>query len=96
MKLYVNAVSPVMVIDSDATEWNMNGRKGTTYKAYCHQKVDGKVSVDEIRVTEEVYKNLEHMKKYAFSGELDVSNGKFVADKAALWNDSKPNPANNK
>lgn len=96
MKLYVNVVSPVMVIDSDATEWNMNGRSGVTYKAYCHQKVDGKVSVEEIRVTEDVYKTLEPMKKYVFSGELDIRNGRFVADKAVLWNDSKPNPANNK
>lgn len=96
MKLYVNVVNPVMVIDSDSTDWNMNGRQGTSYKAYCHQKVDGKVSVEEIRVTEEVFKTLEPMKKYLFSGEMDVKNNRFVADKAIVWNDNKPNPTNNK
>ena len=97
MKLYVNAENPVMVIDKDSTDWNMNGRQGTSYKAYCHQKVDGKVSVEEIRVTEELYGTLEPTKKYLFSGELDVKNARFVADKAIVWKEGNtPNPTNNK
>lgn len=84
MKINVLATESVLVIDKDSSDWEMNGRKGTSYKAYCHTKKDGKVSVDEIKVTEEVYNKLEEMTKYYFGGELDIKNGRFVANSAEL------------
>lgn len=84
MKINVLATESVMVIDKDSTDWELNGRKGTSYKAYCHSKKDGKVSVDEIKVTEEVYNKLEPMQKYFFGGEVDIRNGRFIATSAEL------------
>lgn len=93
MKIHVFATESVLVIDKDFSDWEMNGRKGTSYKAYCHTKKDGKVSVDEIKVTEEVYNRLEGMTKYFFGGELDVKNGRFLANSAETFPPKSANTA---
>ena len=84
MKIKVMATTAVKVIDIDSNDWEMNGRKGTAYKAFCHVRVDGKPSIDEVKITENVYNSLILGKDYYFGGELDVKNGRFVADSATV------------
>lgn len=79
MKIAVKTKESVLVIDKSKKAWEMNGRKGTAYKAICHQKIGDEVQVDEIRVTENVYNALEPMTRYFFDGEVDVKNGRFEA-----------------
>ena len=86
MKINVKALEAVRVIDVDSVDWEMNGRKGTTYKAFCHQKANGKVSVEEVRISEDLYKDLKPMQYYLFGGSLDLKGNRFVADTAELVN----------
>ncbi|RGW46183.1 hypothetical protein DWV67_16205 [Dorea formicigenerans] len=79
MKIYVKSTEAVTVIDKSKKDWEMNGRKGTAFKAICHTKKGDEVQVDEIRITEGVYVLLKPMTPYYFSGELDVRNGRFEA-----------------
>lgn len=77
MKINVKAIEPILVIDRSKKDWEMNGRKGTTYKAICHKKIDEEAQVDEVRVSKEVYDILKPATKYYLSGEVDVKNGRF-------------------
>lgn len=86
MKINVKAMAAIRVIDVDKTDWDMNGRKGVTYKAFCHQKVDGKVSVEEVRITETLFNTLKPMQSYVFGGVLDLKNNRFLADTAEMVN----------
>lgn len=79
MKIYVKSTEAVTVIDKSKKDWEMNGRKGTAFKAICHTKKGDEVQVDEIRITEGVYVLLKPMTPYYFIGELDVKNGRFEA-----------------
>lgn len=77
MKITVKTQESVFVIDKSKKDWEMNGRKGTAYKAICHQKNGDEVQVDEIRVTENVYNTLKPMTRYYFDCEVDVRNGRL-------------------
>ena len=77
MKIFVRSEESVTVIDKSKKDWEMNGRKGTAYKAICHRKKGDEVSVDEVRITEEVYKAMKPMTRYYLAGDLDVKNGRF-------------------
>lgn len=77
MKIFVRSKEAVTVIDKSRKDWEMNGRKGTAYKAICHMKKDDEVSVDEVRITEGVYVLLKPMTKYYLAGDLDIKNGRF-------------------
>lgn len=88
MKIFVRSEESVTVIDKSKKDWEMNGRKGTAYKAICHMKKGDEVSVDEVRITEDVYKAMKSMTRYYLAGDLDVKNGRFecceaVEDKTA-------------
>lgn len=69
----------VLVIDRSKKDWDMNGRKGTTYKAVCFKKIGDEAQMDEIRVSKGVYDILKPNTHYCFSGEVDVKNGRFDA-----------------
>ena len=77
MKIFMKTEKPVLVIDKSKKDWEMNGRKGTAYKAICHSKVGDEVQVDEVRISEGVYKLLQPMTSYYFGGEVDVRNGRL-------------------
>lgn len=77
MKIAVKTKESVLVIDKSKKDWEMNGRKGTAYKAICHHKDGDEVQVDEIRITENVYNSLKQMTRYFFDGDVDVKNGRF-------------------
>ena len=88
MKIFVKSEESVTVIDKSKKDWEMNGRKGTAYKAICHMKKGDEVSVDEVRISEDVYKSMKPMTRYFLGGDLDVKNGRFevieaVEDKTA-------------
>ena len=82
MKIYVKSTEAVTVIDKSKKDWEMNGRKGTAFKAICHSKKGDEVQVDEIRITEGVYILLKPMTRYFLSGDLDVKNGRFEVNEA--------------
>ena len=82
MKIFVRSEEAVTVIDKSKKDWEMNGRKGTAYKAICHMKKGDEVSVDEVRITEGVYVLLKPMTKYYLAGDLDVKNGRFEVSEA--------------
>lgn len=82
MKIYVKSGESVTVIDKSKKDWEMNGRKGTAYKAICLMKKGDEVSVDEVRITEEVYGTMKPMIRYFLAGDLDVKNGRFEVDEA--------------
>lgn len=90
MKIAVKTQESVLVIDKSKKDWEMNGRKGTAYKAICHKKNGEEVQVDEIRLTENVYKDLKPMTRYFFEGEVDVKNGRL---EVLLAHEDKGNPA---
>ena len=82
MKIYVKSTEAVTVIDKSKKDWEMNGRKGTAFKAICHSKKGDEVQVDEIRITEGVYALLKPMTRYFLAGDLDVKNGRFEVNEA--------------
>ena len=82
MKIYVKSTEAVTVIDKSKKDWEMNGRKGTAFKAICHSKKGDEVQVDEIRITEGVYNLLKPMTRYFLAGDLDVKNGRFEVNEA--------------
>ena len=82
MKIYVKSTDAVTVIDKRKKDWEMNGRKGTAFKAICHSKKGDEVQVDEIRITEGVYILLKPMTRYFLAGDLDVKNGRFEVNEA--------------
>lgn len=82
MKIYVKSTEAVTVIDKSKKDWEMNGRKGTAFKAICHSKKGDEVQVDEIRITEGVYILLKPMTRYFLAGDLDVKNGRFEVNEA--------------
>lgn len=82
MKIYVKSTEAVTVIDKSKKDWEMNGRKGTSFKAICHSKKGDEVQVDEIRITEGVYILLKPMTRYFLAGDLDVKNGRFEVNEA--------------
>lgn len=77
MKIEMSTKSPVLVLDKSKKNWEMNGNKGTVYKAICHKKINEEVQVEEIRVTEDVYNNLEPMNSYNFDCTVDVRNSRL-------------------
>ena len=89
MKIYVRSEESVTVIDKSKKDWEMNGRKGTAYKAICHMKKGDEVSVDEVRITEEVYRTMKPMTRYFLAGDLDVKNGRFEVNEAVEDKTSK-------
>lgn len=50
MKIAVKTKESVLVIDKSKKDWEMNGRKGTAYKAICHHKDGGGMVMVGIRV----------------------------------------------
>ena len=82
MKIYVKSTEAVTVIEKSKKDWEMNGRKGTAFKAICHSKKGDEVQVDEIRITEGVYILLKPMTRYFLAGDLDVKNGRFEVNEA--------------
>ncbi len=77
MKIAMSTILPVLVIDKSKKNWEMNGNKGTVYKAICHKKVEDEVHVEEVRITEEVYNEIEAMHKYHFDCTVDVRNSRL-------------------
>lgn len=77
MKLALRTIEPVFVIDKSKKPWEMNGNKGVVYKVICHKKVEDEVQVEDIRITEEVYNEIEPMQKYHFAATIDVKNNRM-------------------
>lgn len=82
MKLAFRTIEPVTVIDKSKKPWEMNGNKGVVYTAICHKKVDDDVQVEKVRITEEVYHDLEPMQKYHFDATIDVKNNRMEVYRA--------------
>ena len=77
MKISVSTKEPITVIDKSRKPWEMNGNKGVVYKVICHKKVEDEVQVEDIRITEEVYNEIEPMQKYHFAATIDVKNNRM-------------------
>ena len=82
MKVVVTTLEKVRVLSKTANEWNMDGRRGTTYKVGIRSDGD----IDKIKVTPELYDRLEVDKDYLLEGTLTVSNGNtsFIFDHAGI------------
>lgn len=48
----------------------------------CPLTKGDEVSVDEVRISEEVYRIMKPMTRYFLAGDLDVKNGRFEVDEA--------------
>lgn len=81
MQIAVRTSETIFVIDKSKKPWEMNGRNGISYHAICHKKVGDETQVEKIRVTEDVYNQIEAMTKYDFEGIIDVKNGRLTFDK---------------
>lgn len=81
MQIAVRTSETILVIDKSKKPWEMNGRNGISYHAVCHKKVDDETQVEKIRVTEDVYNQIQEMTKYDFEGIIDVKNGRLTFDK---------------
>lgn len=81
MQISVKTNEPILVIDKSKKPWEMNGRNGISFHAVCHKKVEDETQVEKIRVTEDVYNQLQEMTKYNFEGIVDVKNGRLTFDR---------------
>lgn len=77
MKILVSTENELLVIDKSRKEWEMNGRKGISYKAICHCKIGDEVQVEQVKVSEEVYYKINPMTMYKFKGLIDVKNSRL-------------------
>lgn len=81
MKVVVTTLEKVRVLSKSTNEWRLdNGRTGVTYKVGIRSEGD----IDKIKVTPELYGQLEVDKDYLLEGTLTVSNGNtsFIFDSA--------------
>ncbi len=96
MKISVSTKEPITVIDKSRKPWEMNGNKGVVYKAICHKKVGDEAQVEDVRITEEVYNEIEPMHRYHFDATIDVKNSRMEVTRAFPVSDGNPvkdNPA---
>lgn len=70
MKLVLNSIEKVCVLTKSETPWEMNGRKGISYRVGIRANGD----IEKIKVSEDLYKLLEIDKNYQLSGSLSMSN----------------------
>ena len=77
MKILVSTENELLVIDKSRKEWEMNGKKGITYKAICHCKIGEEVQVEQVRISEDVYYKIKPMTMYKFKGLIDVKNSRL-------------------
>ena len=71
MKVTMRTTTNVRVLSKSANEWNMNGRNGITYKIGIRCGED----IDKVKVTPELYGELQIDHDYMLVGTLTVSNG---------------------
>lgn len=91
MNIFVTTSKPLMIIEKSKKYWEMNGRRGITYKAICMRKIDDETQVEEIRCTEDTYEKIQPFTSYTLLGDLDVKNGRFViSDVVPESNANKP------
>lgn len=79
MIIRVKTEQKVKVLTLKASDWRMdNGRSGTSYKAGILSDGD----IDKVKVTPELFRELEEDREYVLSGVLSVNNGNasFVFD----------------
>lgn len=79
MIIRVRTEQRVKVLTLKANDWRMdNGRSGTSYKAGILSDGD----IDKVKVTPELFRELEEDREYVLSGVLSVNNGNagFVFD----------------
>ena len=71
MKIAMRTMERVRVLSKSSTDWDMNGRKGTTYKVGVRSGDD----IDKVKVSPELFGQLEVDHDYMLIGSLNVSNG---------------------
>ena len=78
MIIRVRTEQKVKVLTLKASDWKMEGRSGTSYKAGILSEGD----IDKVKVTPELFRELKEDREYILSGVLSVNNGNagFVFD----------------
>lgn len=71
MKVIMSCTSNVRVLSKSANDWEMNGRKGVSYKVGIRSGDD----IDKVKVSRELYEQLELDHDYLLVGSLNISNG---------------------
>lgn len=91
MKVTMRNTVNVRVLTKSANEWHMNDRNGTSYKVGIRSGDD----IDKIKVTKELYDQLEVDHDYLLAGVLTISNGNtsFMFDSVSLDSTTGKSPA---
>ncbi len=71
MKITMRTTQRVRVLSKSVSDWEMNGRKGTTYKVGVRCDED----IDKVKVSPKLYDQLEVDHDYMLVGTLTVANG---------------------
>ena len=82
MKIEMSCTTNVRVLTKSANEWNMNDRHGISYKVGIRSGDD----IDKVKVTKDLYDQLQVDHDYLLVGSLNISNGNtnFMFDSVRL------------